>query len=84
MNEGQTFPARPSSSISTASESIPVEALALTALAVQALADVQVKTVRASSKEARHPELVLTISRSLLLSREESFAQGKGLVENSL
>jgi sugar-phosphatase len=50
----------------------PLEALTLTALAVQTLADVQVKTARASSKEAGHPELVLTISKPLLLAKEVS------------
>jgi len=50
----------------------PLEAFTLAALAVRTLADVQVKTVMASSKETGHPELVLTISKLLLLREEES------------
>ncbi len=49
----------------------PLSALTMTALAVQTLADVQVKAVISSSKETGHPELVLTISKPLLLSKEE-------------
>lgn len=56
----------------------PLSALTLTELAVQTLADLQVKAVMASSKETRHPELVLTISQPLLLSKEESSERGAG------
>lgn len=50
----------------------PLEAFTLTAEAVQTLAEVRVKAVMASSKETGHPELVLTISQPLLLSKEKS------------
>jgi sugar-phosphatase len=50
----------------------PLSALTLTSEAVQTLADVQLKAVRASTKETRHPELVLTISQPLLPSKEKN------------
>jgi sugar-phosphatase len=56
----------------------PLEAFTLTALAVRTLADVQVKAVMASSKETGHPELVLTISKPLLLSKKEPSERGGG------
>jgi hypothetical protein len=37
-----------------------------------------VKAVLASSKENRHPELVLTINKPLLLSQEEASESGRG------
>jgi sugar-phosphatase len=56
----------------------PLEAFTLTALAVRTLADVQVKAVMASSNETGHPELVLTISKPLLLSKKEPSERGGG------
>jgi mannitol-1-/sugar-/sorbitol-6-phosphatase len=55
----------------------PLEAFTLAAEAVQTLAGVQVKAVMASSKENGHPELVLTISQPLLLSKEKNTQRGR-------